>query len=485
MLALVPLISMACFLGGDPAMLGAQSSTGSQATTGPASMVRLSEALVGRWQGSLDVPRPDLGQGREQSEAFSLRILPEGFVLVDFPERNIFGFPAMPVTVRKGHFSFDLGAGKGLVHLEGGATASSGGKASLAGIVSQGGVDGTWRLFRSERSPGYGRELDIAVPGGSLRGSLVLPQALAKCPLAILVSGSGRTDRDGNNYQVPGRNDSFLMLSAALSERGVASYRYDRRGVGESLALAPEESSLRFGDEVADLGAAVARLAADPRFSSIVLVGHSDGALVAASLLATSDRGIAAVRDRTGLAVLASGAQSALETFQKAIAAAPEAERAEGEAILNTILAGGTWPHPSPYYADFFRPSFQAYLTGWLNRDLKDLLPKVGARLLLVQGDRDMQVELHDFMGLAAVRSDAPALIIPDMNHVLKSVPDEVDANISSFSKPGFPVAEGLVAALVAFAEGKNPPSDLVRVDGGATLPSKATGSIPTDGEGG
>jgi hypothetical protein len=87
--------------------------------------------------------------------------------------------------------------------------------------------------------------------------------------LAIFVPGSGSTDRDGNNYQVPGTNDSTLQLALALASRGIASFRYDKRGVGESWALAPDESRLSFDDYIEDLRAILARLAKEPGFSGI------------------------------------------------------------------------------------------------------------------------------------------------------------------------------------------------------------------------
>ncbi|HUX36310.1 MAG TPA: alpha/beta fold hydrolase [Rectinemataceae bacterium] len=420
----------------------------------------LPASLVGRWEGRLLVPRPDLGQGRMQSDSFALRILSEGYALVDLPERNIFGFPVTLRLSAGDRLSFGLGAGPSGLRFEGGLLAEP--SLRLSGEVAQGAVSGSWMLEPKARGRDYGESLGIAVRGGELRGSLLLPSSPA--PLVILVAGSGQTDRDGNNYQVPGRSDSFRLLASALVRTGVASFRYDRRGVGESIALAPDESSLRFEDEIADLGSIVDHFGQDPRFSSLVLVGQSDGALVAASLLVSRGRAVSA---GLKLAILATGATSALDSFRKAIDGAPTEQRSEGRAILAAVLAGRPWPHPSPYYADFFRPSFQAYLTGWLNRDLKSLLPKVTSPLLLVQGDRDMQVELGDFLPLAAIRPEAAAVVVPDMNHVLKSVPAEVDANYASFSNPDFPVAEDLVVSIAAFAKGESLPAALIRVDGG------------------
>ena len=446
--------------------------------SGPAAR-RLPAELTGRWSGTLLVPRPAESGGGEQKETFTLRILPEGFGLVDFPDRNMFGFPASPLDYEGGRLRFGLGHGASALDFDG---ALRSGASDMGGSVSQGRVEGTWSLSRDPEPKGYGSALEIPAKGGPLRGSLVTPASPRPLPLVILVAGSGQTDRDGNNYQIPGRNDSLRLLSAALAERGLASFRYDRRGVGESLALAPSESTLRFDDEIGDLRTILSVLGADPRFSRIVLVGHSQGALVAASLLASAEGLPEGMRSRLSLVVLASGAASARDAFEKAIAQAPADQREIGKEILAVILAGKLWPDPPPYYADYFRPSFQPYLSGWLKRSLKELLPLTKVPLLLVQGDRDMQVELGDFLGLAQARPDAAAAVIPDMNHVLKSVPDAVEENFASFSRPDFPVAQGLVDAIVDFALGAALPADLPRVDGGI-LPSSGGGLLPSSGQ--
>jgi hypothetical protein len=420
----------------------------------------------GRYGGEIRIAlRAAEGGSSTQVESLFLRLLPEGFGLVDFPDRRIFGFPVAPLDMEGDGLSFTMGGGAGALHFEGRATGPVG-SGRLSGRVSQGAVNGAFVLGPAPLPADYGETFETAVAGGLLRGSLLLPRTLGPWPLVILVSGPGATDRDGNNYQVPGRNDALALLASSLAERGVATLRYDKRGAGESLALAPDESRLRFDDYVTDLRVLVAAFRADARFGRIVVAGDSEGALVAAAALDPGETG-RAVFEGVDLVLLAAAAESARDTFSKAIEAAPPEYLEEGRAILERVEAGGIWPTPSPYYADFFRPSFQAYLSSWLHYSLKDILPRLRARLLLVQGDRDMQVSLADFLSIAALRPSDPALVIEGMNHVLKTVPPEVEANFASFSDPAFPVAPGLVTGLAAFARGEPLPDTLARVDGG------------------
>ncbi|MFT4171080.1 MAG: alpha/beta hydrolase, partial [Rhodocyclaceae bacterium] len=133
--------------------------------------------------------------------------------------------------------------------------------------------------------------LDTAA--GAIEGTLTLPATPGTPPLALLIGGSGPTDRDGNSALVQGRNDSLRMLAQALAAAGIASVRYDKRGVAASLPAGRDEAALRFDDYVGDATGWVRRLAADPRFGGVTVIGHSEGALI--GLLAAGQSPAAAV----------------------------------------------------------------------------------------------------------------------------------------------------------------------------------------------
>jgi pimeloyl-ACP methyl ester carboxylesterase len=78
----------------------------------------------------------------------------------------------------------------------------------------------------------------------------------------------------------------FLVLADWLARRGVATLRYDDRGVGESGGNPIGATS---ADLAEDALAAVVFLADDERFSAIGLIGHSEGGLIAPMVAAQSD----------------------------------------------------------------------------------------------------------------------------------------------------------------------------------------------------
>src|SRR5690606_31990768 len=77
-----------------------------------------------------------------------------------------------------------------------------------------------------------------------------------------------------------GQNNSLRLLAEGLAQRGVATVRYDKRGIGESTAAGPREEDLRFDAYIDDAAAWAAWLREDPRFSSVSLIGHSEGSLI-------------------------------------------------------------------------------------------------------------------------------------------------------------------------------------------------------------
>lgn len=94
---------------------------------------------------------------------------------------------------------------------------------------------------------------DLETPTGTLRGSLRLPDSPGPHPVALVVAGSGPTDRDGNQPRM--LSDAYRQLAQALAAEGIATVRYDKRGIAASRAAGPAEKDLRFDTYVEDAAA--------------------------------------------------------------------------------------------------------------------------------------------------------------------------------------------------------------------------------------
>ena len=285
------------------------------------------------------------------------------------------------------------------------------------------------------------------VGGVTLTGMLLAPAASGRIPVALIIAGSGPTDRDGNSALLPGHNDSLKMLAEALARQGIASLRYDKRGLGGSRAGVKSESALRFGDLVDDAAAWIARLKADPRFSRVVVIGHSEGSLV--GMLAAARAGA------DGFVSLAGPADRQSDILRKQVAGKlPPPLAQDNERILASLERGETAAEVPPVLAAWYRPSVQPYLISVYKFVPAREIAALRAPVLIVQGTTDIQVGVDQARALKAARPDAVLLIVPGMNHVLKAVPANVADPVASYGDPTLPLHPQLAPPIVDFVRG-------------------------------
>ena len=96
--------------------------------------------------------------------------------------------------------------------------------------------------------------------------------------LAIIIAGSGPTDRDGNSSSIKGYY--LKMLADGLHKNGVSTFRYDKRGVSKSLGNLKSTAEIRFSDYINDAKSIINHFKNIKRFTKIVVIGHSEGALI-------------------------------------------------------------------------------------------------------------------------------------------------------------------------------------------------------------
>jgi pimeloyl-ACP methyl ester carboxylesterase len=273
---------------------------------------------------------------------------------------------------------------------------------------------------------------------GTVHGSLLLPATAGPHPVILLHAGSGPTDRNGNSALIPGSNNGLKLLAEALAARGVASVRYDKRGVAASAAAAPRESDLRFDTYVDDAAGWIRLLRADSRFSTITVAGHSEGSLIGM---------LAAERARADAFVSVAGlARRASDVLRDQLRPRLPADLwQESERILAALEAGRTTDDVPSALGSLYRSSVQPYLISWFRYLPADELKRVPGSVLIVQGTTDVQVRTAEAEALKQARPDAELLIIEGMNHVLKLVPSIPAQQTASYSDPSLPVAPLLV----------------------------------------
>jgi pimeloyl-ACP methyl ester carboxylesterase len=277
-----------------------------------------------------------------------------------------------------------------------------------------------------------------------LHGTLLTPEGPTRA-IAVILPGSGPTDRDGNS---PGGlvASTYRLLAEGLAEQGVATVRIDKRGVAGSAAAAVAEQDLTFQTYIDDARAWAAEAARVTGRPCVWLIGHSEGSQIA---LAAAQDGNESV---CGLVLLAGAGRPAgvvlREQFQAGL---PPALLAPAFAALDELEAGRTVTDAPAELAGLFRPSVQPYLISWIGLDPVDLIEDYAGPVMIGHGSTDIQVGMVDARALSAARPTARLVVWEGVNHVLKVAPADRAANIAVYSDPNLPLAPGVVEDVAAF----------------------------------
>lgn len=261
---------------------------------------------------------------------------------------------------------------------------------------------------------------------GNLAGTLLRPDGDAEGTAVLLISGSGPTDRDGNTPLLPARIDNVKRLAEALADRGIASLRYDKRGLGGSTCPGLREEGLRFEQLVEDAAVLAGRLAQEPGIRRVVLAGHSEGALIAA---------LAAPQAPAQAVVSISGAGSRASALMR--------KQIEGQlppplaASAAAALAALEQQQPVTDVPDdlllLFRSSVQPYLISWFRHDPPAVLAQLALPVLVLHGSADAQVAVEHARWLQQARPDARLAIVEGMDHLL-SIDGDIAAGVQSIA---------------------------------------------------
>lgn len=288
--------------------------------------------------------------------------------------------------------------------------------------------------------------------GHDLPGTLTSPAGHGPFATVLLVPGSGPVDRDSNHKRM--RLDVTRQLAVALGAAGLATFRYDKRGVGQSAGDWREAGFHESGDDVA---AVLDALAARPEVdaSRLVLVGHSEGALHAVEVAARRT-------DLAGVALLSTSAQPGLEVLRwqaRNVAADLPAFVRGLLRLMRTDVEKKTEQNRAAIAAtttDVARIGGVKVNARWhrefMAYDPRTDLPRVTAPVLAVTGSKDLQVDPADLATVAElVAGPVETHVVPDVTHVLRR--QDGRASLNAYKEEiRRPVDERVVELLVAWA---------------------------------
>jgi len=230
----------------------------------------------------------------------------------------------------------------------------------------------------------------------TLTGTLAVPGVSGAVPAVLMLPGSGQTDRDDNAKALA--IDVFPQLSTAIERQGLATFRYDKRGVGASEG---DYFSSDFDDRLTDAVAAVEWLRARPEVdaSRVIVLGHSEGALLSVRLAA----GAAPVAGAVLLAGAAQAGEQILTWQGRQIADSLTGVSKWVVRLLHIDLAKSqrkALNRIRSSRADVVRIQGRKINAAWMRQfmayDPAPDLARVGVPVLAITGDRDLQVNPDD-----------------------------------------------------------------------------------------
>jgi pimeloyl-ACP methyl ester carboxylesterase len=297
----------------------------------------------------------------------------------------------------------------------------------------------------------------------TLHGTLAVPRgADGPVPAALIISGSGPTDRDGDNPMRPdaGTNENFARV---LADNGVASLRYDKLGSGET-GMGGRDEDTPVGYDVFEQGMADAyafladRPEVDPE--RLLVLGHSEGALFALRAPA-----VAGDHPPAALVLAAPPGGRYLDTLDRQLTdqvrlqesagaldpAGAEDLLSDARYAISEVRAGSDLdPDPAPELGGVFSPSVAPFLREIDALDPVELgrgLPE-GVATLVLWGEADTQVAREDVDRLMTGLPDAERVDVPDADHVFRVQDDAPGAAVLDADRP---FAPGAAEALADF----------------------------------
>ena len=275
-------------------------------------------------------------------------------------------------------------------------------------------------------------ERKITFQSGSvtLEGTLLLPGAERKYPVVLLLPGSGQVDRDENTQKLT--INVMREIAGRLASLGIATLRYDKRGVGASQG---DYWTTGFLDRVNDAAAALAWLKSQDQIQpdKVFLLGHSEGSGISARLAGSG-------AEVAGVILLAGWARPSQDILVWQAEQVVPGMRGINAWLIKTLHINIRKIQTKQYEKikhskkDMFRQLYVKVNAKWLREFLSynpaEYLKNVHVPVLAITGSKDIQVNPADLKLMAElVQGEFEGHEIPDLTHLLRTDPGQPSLN--------------------------------------------------------
>ena len=258
--------------------------------------------------------------------------------------------------------------------------------------------------------------------------------------LAIIISGSGPTDRNGNNTSL--KSDYLKMLAEGLQQNGISTFRYDKRGVGKSVGDLKSGNEIKFSDYINDVVSIIKHFKDSKKFREVVVIGHSEGALI--GMIASQS-----IADR--FISVAGAGEDYLTLIERQLSIQPPFVRSMSEPIIEKLKNKKLVDSVPPLLNSLFRTDVQSYLIDASSFDPVEEISKLNMPILIIQGSTDIQIDVSDALILHKAAKNSRLEIIEGMNHVFRQASDNRLLNLQTYGNPELPIDNNMVDLISEF----------------------------------
>ncbi len=258
----------------------------------------------------------------------------------------------------------------------------------------------------------------------------------------LIIPGSGPTNRDGNSGMLQTNSLKFLAEDLANQQYDVATYDKRVLHLIKNFKGAPEEfPAIDFQHGIDDAKSISNFLKDNLKYKNVVIIGHSEGSLI----------GMNAANKTSHAFVSIAGAGRSIDLILKDQIGKQAPMLIEPtEKILEELKKGNKVEEINPMLQAVFAKNNQPFIIEWIQHNPQQEIKALDMPVLLINGDKDLQVDVKEAELLKQAKTDAQLVIVKNMNHILKEIKEDSE-NLNSYYKSDLPLHKDLVPIITQF----------------------------------
>lgn len=270
-------------------------------------------------------------------------------------------------------------------------------------------------------------------------GTLLTPNDNEKPNLAIIIAGSGPTDRNGNQNFL--KSNALKKLAESLTDKGIATFRYDKRIV-KQIRQGKVDKDIMFDDFVNDASDVISYFKEQDVYSKIYVIGHSQGSLVGM---------LAAKEHADGFISLAGAGQNIGDVIVDQVTNMAPQLGEEAQKVVDKLKQGETTTDYPAALTSVFNADIQPFMINWMEYNPAEIIQELEIPILIINGTKDLQVSEDEAQLLKEANEKAELKIIENMNHVLFEIEGDNLENSKSYNESFRPISSELIETITEF----------------------------------